>query len=229
MPAHTDSVAHRARAGMPIRVRCRTRWHCLRAVAAAAALGCLTVAPSAGAAQVDVASNGRGAVSTAPTLQLGADESADCTGGVPASEEEPRWCRFIAPDGAAVTFTASPGATPDATGTRFVGWSDSRCPPTPSCTMTIDDAHISLTALFSPQDVLVKASGTGTVTAPAADPCPILDSGIFTGRLGCGTYAFGTDVTLRASGTDARWDADACDATGTDSAGRATCQVSAVE
>ena len=89
-----------------------------------------------------------------------------CTGvGIEDSgsglDESASRCVFRYAPGTVVTFTAAVRPTPAGSLTRtFGGWSDFRCPPIPTCTLTIDGDGQSLVALFDPQIVGVRFAGS---------------------------------------------------------------------
>jgi len=167
-------------------------------------------ASAVGSVLLTVHANGAGtvAVSPPPTEALGAIDGSRCTASLGGSDP----CQFRYPRGTAVTLVATVPAE-----TTFAGWSDDRCPAgvVPTCTLTLDDDEDFVMANFSPQSIDININnpaGTGTITANGVN-CDA----------GC-TFPLNTQVTLLATGDNARWRAEACDTTGGTLAA-ATCTV----
>jgi hypothetical protein len=192
MRNRTDRPSARAlaRAVTPL-----SRPRALRLLICALVLGAVAVAPGlaggdAPAAKLDVVPDGNGTVTVSPAPSDGgpcagsADDLLDCTYDVAPSAD--------------VTLTAT---TPEGSGSTFVGWSDARCPGTGSCTLRIDSDWQSVTALFSPQRVKVKATGPGNVTKPSGDECPAVKEGQRQ-FLDCGRVPILSQITLRANPND---------------------------
>jgi hypothetical protein len=66
-----------------------------------------------------------------------------------------------------VTLHATGGADGDGPATTFRRWSDDRCPAADSCTLTVGADDVTVTALFSPQRVTVRAAGLAGSVAVA--------------------------------------------------------------
>ncbi|MEA2255329.1 MAG: trimeric autotransporter adhesin [Solirubrobacteraceae bacterium] len=195
-----------------------------------ATVGVLAGAGPAAAAQLDVVADGRGAVTIDPVpAPLPGVAGVDCAAVERGTAAGPAHCSGTVDPGQAVTFTATADVGADASGTisTFASWSDPRCPPAPSCTLVMDDPHQAVVAVFSPQRVLVKTAGVGTVTTTAGVACGTADPADgFAPALTCGDYPPGTEVTLVADGAAARWDPDVCDGPpGTTADGKPTCTV----
>jgi hypothetical protein len=179
-------------------------------------------ASAARAAELHVISDGDGTVSRAPTP---AGEAADCVGdtGTLTIVE----CPYDYPLGQEVTLTA----TPTAPNVSFVGWSDARCPGTGVCKLSVDTDTQSVTALFSPQPVLITIAGPGTVTTDAGTTCaPVLDETGSPLYFDCGDVPLFSRVALNAkpdqpTGAVPTWDATLCEAPAPEP-GDAVCVVS---
>lgn len=171
-----------------------------------------------GTSQLDVIPNGQGTVSPDPLPT----NTEPCAG----SPQEPVHCPYLYAPGQRVTLTA----TPTGANTSFVGWSDERCPGTEPCTLPLTDDLQSITAMFTPQRLLARTVGAGTVRPTgSAVPCPPNDD--LPGR-NCGDYPLFTPVTLRADRADPLdpmpvWlkSQRRCDSTGTTDDGAPTCTV----
>jgi hypothetical protein len=146
------------------------------------------------AAQLDVVPSGRGSVTaTIPAAGAGEQASQTCNGDPQGGVS----CEYTYLPGRHVTLVASP----DTNTSSFVRWSDERCPAGPVCTLTMNEARQSIVALFTPQRVSVKLSGTGQVTStPAGLDC--LGNSDPNVEVPCsGDFPLGTDVTLAAVDT----------------------------
>jgi Divergent InlB B-repeat domain len=95
-------------------------------------------------------------------------------------------CSYTYPQGEMVTLSASIN--------QFVGWSDVRCPPTPTCTISLDEQATTVTASYAVQRVWVRISGTGTVAPAGGAPCAVAPGDPTTAD--CGLFALGSRVTL---------------------------------
>src|SRR4051794_22768732 len=191
-----------------------------RSLICALALGALAALPApAGAdlsATLDVVADGNGAVTISRASPTVPDT---CVGSLAELKE----CIRMVSEGEVVTLTALPNPeAPDVDPpTTFVGWSDARCTGTGPCTLAMDGDPLTVTALFSPQRVVVRSIGPGTVTTPAGDTCPAATED---GRpfFNCGRFPLGSQVTLQANPsppTDpsarpvvATWEPSFCDA-----------------
>jgi hypothetical protein len=144
-------------------------------------------ASAARGAQLDVIPDGNGTVSRDP---VPAGEAADCAGGTLLVLD----CPYDYPLGQQVTLSATPNA-PDVS---FVGWSDARCPGTGACKLSVDADSQSITALFSPQPVLITIAGTGTVTTDAGNTCQPVPGPIDPLWFDCGDFPLFSRVALQA-------------------------------
>ena len=173
---------------------------------------------------------------TGATVQLGV--VADGAGTVTASGQAPCVGSDDAPRDHTATecpYTYAPGqlvtltAAPNAAGVSFVGWSDERCPGTGACTLPMDADLQSITALFSPQRLLVQTSPDGAEgVSTDAGPCQKLVANNDT-YLDCGRFPIFSDVTLRAdppNDTAATWFDSQCHGTTQDPVKQPSCTVS---
>jgi hypothetical protein len=144
-------------------------------------------ASPARSAELDVVPDGNGTVSREPASA----GEADCAGGTLQILD----CRYEYPLGQQVTLTA----TPNAPEVSFVGWSDARCPGTGACKLSVDADSQSITALFSPQPVLITIAGTGTVTTDAGTTCQPAPSPIAPLWFDCGNVPLFSRVALKAT------------------------------
>lgn len=110
-----------------------------------------------------------------------------CVTEVPVFDPLPAVCAPRYPKGTTVTVTAHPDPAVD--GARFVRWSDFRCPPAPSCTVTVNGDR-ELTAFFSPVLLTVFEGTFGPITLdPPGLTC--------TFEVDCvAAYPLGTPVTV---------------------------------
>jgi hypothetical protein len=92
------------------------------------------------------------------------------------------------------TFPRGQMVTLRATFNQFVGWSDVRCPPTPTCTISLDDASTTVAASYAVQRVWVRVSGAGTVAPVGGPPCAVDPNDPATAD--CGLFLLGSRVTL---------------------------------
>jgi hypothetical protein len=92
-----------------------------------------------------------------------------------------------------VTLTAEPNG-PDVS---FVGWSDERCAGTGPCTLPMDTERQSVTALFSPQRVLVAIAGQGAVSATPGSNCDAFPN--HPEIVDCGNFPLLSQVVLHAT------------------------------
>jgi hypothetical protein len=81
-----------------------------------------------------------------------------------------------------------------ATVNQFVGWSDVRCPATPTCIVSLDQESTTVTASYAVQRVWVRIAGTGTVAPLGGPPCAIDPNDPATAN--CGLFPMGSRVTL---------------------------------
>jgi hypothetical protein len=135
-------------------------------------------------------------------------------------------CTYTYPVGELVTLTA--------TADQFSGWSDVRCPPVPTCTVSLDEESSTIAASYALQRLWVRITGAGTV-APIGSPSCAVDPNDPT-TADCGLFALGSRVTLRATPANApgpRWqralsaaERPLCDdLPGADTAGDQTCPI----
>lgn len=163
------------------------------------------------AARLDVVPSGRGSVTatveTAAPAESGPggdDGDASCQGG----EVADRSCTYRFLPGRTVTLRAAPSP-----GSRFVRWSDWRCPAAAACVLRLEDSRTTIAAVFSPQRVHVLIGGAGTVTStPGGLACSATDAA---GTASCSApFERGTRVTLVARptvpGAGVRWLSPAC-------------------
>ena len=158
------------------------------------------------AVQLDVIPDGNGTISPDP-LPF---EGTDCAGTVDlfsGTIVPPPPCSYEYPRPRAVTLTATP-----APGMEFKGWSDERCPGTGACTLYLDTDRQTVTALFSPQHVLVSVAGLGSVTTDTGTTCQPISGSV----LDCGLFPIFSRVALLGTPASAddrtTWVASACDA-----------------
>jgi Divergent InlB B-repeat domain len=95
-------------------------------------------------------------------------------------------CSYTLPRGAMVTLRA--------TFNQFVGWSDVRCPSTPTCILTLDDETTTVAASYAVQRVWVRIAGAGTVAPIGGQPCVADPNDAATAD--CGLFPTGSRVTL---------------------------------
>jgi hypothetical protein len=81
-------------------------------------------------------------------------------------------CTALAIKATSCTYNLHRGAriTLSATINQFVGWSDVRCPPTPSCTLSLDQESTTIAASYAVQRIWVRTTGAGTVAAVGGNP-----------------------------------------------------------
>jgi hypothetical protein len=105
-------------------------------------------------------------------------------------------CQALALKATACTYTLPRGTmvTLSATINQFVGWSDVRCPPTPTCMLTLDDESTTVAASYAVQRVWVRIAGAGTVAPLGGPPCAIDPNDAATAD--CGLFPMGSRVTL---------------------------------
>jgi len=137
-----------------------------------------------------------------PGISLGASlnvvpngpEGVTVTVAAAGTTESP--CAALAIKATACTYTYQRGemVTLSASINQFVGWSDVRCPPTPTCTLSLDDETTTVTASSAVQRVWVRISGAGTVAPVGGTPC-VADANDPT-TADCGLFALGSRVTL---------------------------------
>jgi hypothetical protein len=163
--------------------------------------------------QLNVIPDGNGRVLRQPVPVGG----AECRSSDVVVEE----CPYDYARGERVTLTAAPNV-PDV---RFVGWSDQRCAGTGPCTLPMDAERQSVTALFSPQRVLVAIAGQGTVNAVPGSTCDAFLPGI----VDCGNFPLLSQIVLRATpspqGDAPIWNPAPCDPPAP-APGEPTCTVS---
>jgi len=161
-------------------------------------------ASTARGAQLHVIPDGNGTVSRDPVPP---GEEANCPGGTQDTHD----CPYDYPLGQQVTLTAAP-SSPEVS---FVGWSDARCPGTGACKLSIDADTQSVTALFSPQPVLVVIEGAGTVTTDVGTTCRPVPNPINPLWFDCGDFPLFSRVALRAKPdsptASPTWHAPLCD------------------
>jgi hypothetical protein len=185
---------------------------------AATSLG-LTASASAqtGEAELVLIADGPGTITADPAPIAGDNP---CTGvGIEDSssglDEAGSRCVFRYAPGTVVTFAAAVRPTPPGGMTRtFGGWSDFRCPPTPSCTLTIDGDGQSLVALFDPQVVGVRFAGSTLDPPISTEPPSPLRCEIVAPPVGppecLGEYPLLTRVALTAA-AGGEWNPALCD------------------
>jgi hypothetical protein len=138
-----------------------------------------------GTVELDVIPDGNGTVLRDP-VPVG---QAKCTG----SDVRVRHCPYDYARDERVTLTAEPNV-PDVS---FVGWSDERCAGTGPCTLPMDTERQSVTALFSPQRVLVAIAGQGTVSATPGSTCDAFPN--HPEIVDCGNFPLLSQVVLHAT------------------------------
>ncbi len=149
------------------RTTSRTR-HLIAGALALVAFGAVPAAAHAGTLQVVPV--GLGSVTVSPDATLAAGDSPDC---LPSGTTGPKRtdlsgaCSLTYPPGTSVTLHATGGADGDGPPTTFRRWSDDRCPAADSCTLTVGTDDVTVTALFSPQRVTVRAAGLAGSVAVA--------------------------------------------------------------
>jgi hypothetical protein len=117
-------------------------------------------------------------------------------------------CAALALKATACTYTFPRGQmiTLNATINQFAGWSDVRCPPTPTCTLSLDEESTTITASYALQRIWVRVAGTGTVGPIGGHPCAVDPNDAATAD--CGLFPLGSRVTLGATPANApapRW------------------------
>ena len=146
-------------------------------IAAASPALAASASAQTGEAELVLMADGPGTVTADPAPAPPIVGGNPCTGvGIEDSssglDESASRCVFRYAPGTVVTFTAAVRPTPAGSLTRtFGGWSDFRCPPIPTCTLTIDGDGQSLVALFDPQIVGVRFAGS-TLDPPIASEPP---------------------------------------------------------
>lgn len=153
--------------------------------ASAARAALLPAGVGNGTVVLDVIPDGNGTVLRDP-VPVG---QAECRG----SDMLVLHCAYDYARGEQVTLTAEPNV-PDVS---FVGWSDERCAGTGPCTLPVDTERQSVTALFSPQRVLVAIAGQGTVSAFPGSNCDALPN--FPGIVDCGNFPLFSQIVLRGT------------------------------
>jgi hypothetical protein len=105
-------------------------------------------------------------------------------------------CQALAIKATACTYTLPHGTMValKATVNQFVGWSDVRCPPTPTCIVSLDEESTTVTASYAVQRVWVRIAGTGTVAPLGSPPCAVDPNDPATAD--CGLFPMGSRVTL---------------------------------
>jgi hypothetical protein len=154
----------------------------LGALVILALLGSVIAARAAAAAELDVIVDGRGSVSVSPSSPAGAclGERLPCT-------------RYAYAPGQNVTLTATEDS-------RFVGWSDPRCPAALTCTLPMDADRQSVAARFQKHHVLVSVAGDGTVKTNGVE-CPPASNA---DALDCGEFDLLDHVTIEATPNDSQ-------------------------
>jgi hypothetical protein len=160
----------------------RRRWRMTVGLATVALLACPGVST---AATLSVVPNGPAGV--AVTAEAAGVANPPCQ----ALAIKATACTYTLPRGAMVTLTA--------TFNQFVGWSDVRCPPTPTCVLTLDDETTTVAASYAVQRVWVRIAGTGTVAPIGGQACAVDPNDAATAD--CGLFPMGSRVTL--AGTSA--------------------------
>jgi hypothetical protein len=170
--------------GAAPRARARTARICrLRPALLAVALGAVVMLAFPGVsvgASLNVVPNGPAGV--AVTVASGAATNPPCA----ALAIKATACTYTYPRGEMVTLSASIN--------QFVGWSDVRCPPTPTCTISLEDESTTVTASYAAQRVWVRIAGAGTVAPVGGPPCTADPNDPTTAD--CGLFALGSRVTL---------------------------------
>ncbi len=156
---------------------------CVRPALAAiviAAIGILAFPAISPGATLDVVPNGPEGV--AVTVAAAGSANPPCA----AIAIKATACTYTYPRGEMVTLSASIN--------QFVGWSDVRCPPSPTCTVSLDDEATTISASYAVQRVWVRISGAGTVAPVGGPPCVVVPGDAATAD--CGLFALGSRVTL---------------------------------
>jgi hypothetical protein len=95
-------------------------------------------------------------------------------------------CTYSYARGSSVTLTASAN--------QFAGWSDVRCPPGPTCTLSLDEDSTTVAASYAVQRVWVRIAGAGTVGPVGGNPCAVDPNDPTTAD--CGLFPLGSRITL---------------------------------
>jgi hypothetical protein len=145
-----------------------------------AAVGLLAFPGLSGAATLSVVPNGPEGV--AVTAEAAGVAKPPCQ----ANALKATACTYTLPRGATVTLSA--------TINQFVGWSDVRCPPTPTCTVALDDESTTVAASYAVQRLWVRTAGAGTVAPIGGQACAVDPND--TATADCGLFPMGSRVTL---------------------------------
>jgi hypothetical protein len=144
------------------------------------------------AAQLSVVPNGPEGV--AVTVDAGGVANPPCT----ALALNTTRCDYTYAGGTTVTLRA--------TAAQFAGWSDVRCGPAPTCTLTLDEEATTVAASYAVQRVWVRIAGAGTVAPVGRPPCAVDPNDPTTAD--CGLFPLGSRVTLAGTPANApapRW------------------------